>query len=79
MSCEISRYLNDHGWTYFYNFLKTEEQLHILDLGCGTGHLIYQYFIEQGTGVDFSSNMFKFTRNLFTESLLDHIRNISLH
>ena len=64
--------------------IKTEEHSHILDLGCGTGRPIAQYFIEQGhqiTGVDFSPNMLRIARKFFpNHDWIDgDIRNISLH
>ena len=65
MSYEISRYLNNHGLDLL---VKTEEQSHIFDLGCGTGHPVSEYFIESGhqtTGVDFSPNILWVARKSF--------------
>ena len=67
----------------FLQLLTKEEQAYILDLGCGTGRPISQYFIEQGhqiTGVDFSPNMLKIAQNSFPEQnwVVGDIRNISL-
>ena len=67
----------------FLQLLTKEEQAYILDLGCGTGRPISQYFIEQGhhiTGVDFSPNMLKIAQNSFPDQnwVAGDIRNISL-
>ena len=67
----------------FLQLLTKEEQAYILDLGCGTGRPISQYFIEQRhqiTGVDFSSNMLEIAQKSFPEQnwVAGDIRNISL-
>ena len=60
--------LFERPWLISTQLLTKEEQAYILDLGCGTGRPISEYFIEQGhqiTGVDFSPNMLEITAFLF--------------
>lgn len=64
------------------SFLKPDSK--VLDLGCGTGEPIGQYFIEKGfhvTGVDASNEMLKIAKSRCrdTNFILADMRNLDLN
>ena len=77
-----SKSLFEQSWLERFSLFLPKSST-ILDLGCGTGEPIAQYFIAQGhllTGVDFSDEMLLIARKRFPAHrwLAQDIRSLSL-
>lgn len=62
---ERNRYYYDNQERYF-RFL-VPERLSILELGCGTGHLLAALKPKRGVGIDFSSEMLRIAKERYPE------------
>lgn len=77
-----SKSLFEQGWLEKFEALLPANAS-ILDVGCGTGEPIAQYFIEKGydlTGVDYAQSMIRLARQRFPEQRwhLANMRDLDL-
>jgi SAM-dependent methyltransferase len=59
---ERNKYFHDEDARYMRHLIS--EELHVLDLGCGTGQLLSAIKPKRGVGIDFSPRMIEVARRL---------------